>query len=162
MRRLICLSVVLLPAQAFALEASDLYGTWKLVSSKTKLLDTGEELDTLGSKPHGILTYTADGRMVSVATSSDRPNAASAAKLADADRAKLFNTMWAYAGTFTVQGQSVTHHVDTSWNEYWNGMNLTRDVKLQGDKLLLTTKPQHSVFHAGRMEVVSLVWERVK
>ena len=70
--------------------------------------------------------------------------------------------MWAYAGTFTVQGQSVTHHVDTSWNEYWNGIKFTRDVELQGDKLLLPTKPQHSVFHAGRMEVVSLVWQRVK
>jgi hypothetical protein len=162
LRNLFVVGLLCLPMKAEAIEASDIYGTWRLVSSKTRFIETGEERSTLGSKPSGYITYTPDGRMITVATSSERPNVGKATNLTDADRAKLFRTMWAYSGTFSLNGNAITHHIDSSWNEFWTGSDLTRDIEVQGDKLVFTTKPQLSPFAEGQMEVITIVWEKLK
>jgi hypothetical protein len=41
--------------------------------------------------------------------------------LTDEERVALHKTMFAYAGTYSVDAGKVTHHVDISWNEVWNG-----------------------------------------
>ena len=33
----------------------------------------------------------------------------------------LFRTMTAYAGSYTMKGGQIIHHVDASWNETWTG-----------------------------------------
>lgn len=162
LRNLVVAALMCVPMEAKAIEATDIYGTWRLVSSKTRFIETGEERNTLGSRPNGYITYTPDGRMITVAISSERPNVGRATNLTDADRAKLIRTMWAYSGTFTLNGNAIVHHIDSSWNEFWNGMDLTRDIEMQGDKLVFTTKPQLSPFAEGQMEVITIVWEKLK
>lgn len=161
LRSLLAISLLCLPDQINALESADVYSTWKLVSSKTRIIETGEGRNSLGPKPIGYITYTPDGRMITLAVSNERPNVGNTSKLTDEDRAKLFRTMWGYAGTFTLQGNSITHHVDTSWNEVWSGMDFVRDIEARDDKLVFTTKPQMSMT-TGKMEVLTLVWEKVK
>jgi hypothetical protein len=69
--------------------------------------------------------------------------------------------MIAYAGTYAVDGDTVTHEIDISWNESWTGTKQLRIIRIEGDKLLLATNPQPSGID-GRMMVGELVWQRVK
>jgi hypothetical protein len=80
---------------------------------------------------------------------------------ATSERAQLFSSMYAYAGTFTVDGDTVTHHVDISWNENWTGTDQLRNVRLEGDRLYISTNPQSSGLDE-KIVVAELVWERVK
>ena len=99
----------------------DLYGTWRLLSFTRRVVATGEMSDLLGKAPHGFLSYGRDGRMSAILAKDGRPKPADMAKLTGEERAELFSTMIAYAGTFTIDGKTVTHHVDISWNENLTG-----------------------------------------
>ena len=54
-------SILSFPALA---EDQMLDGTYKLVSSTRKLLDTGEVVDTYGKHPTGYVNYGKDGRFL--------------------------------------------------------------------------------------------------
>jgi len=49
--------------------------------------------------------------------------------------------MGAYSGRYTVEGDKVVHRVDVSWNEAWTGTDQVRFVKVEGDRLTITTAP---------------------
>jgi hypothetical protein len=55
--------------------------------------------------------------------------------LTDEEKVKLLESMSAYAGTYTADGEKVVHHVDTSWNGSWTGTDQVRFYKLEGDTL---------------------------
>ena len=61
--------------------------------------------------------YGNDGRMLVLNLSSGRPKPDSLESITDEQRVQLFRTMVAYGGTYTIDGQSVSHHIDISWNE---------------------------------------------
>ena len=69
--------------------------------------------------------------------------------------------MSAYAGTYTLEGDKVTHQVDTSWNEAWTGTAVVRFYKLEGNTLTITTAPYKSTDDARDGRTVA-VWEKVK
>jgi len=48
------------------------------------------------------------------------------------------------AGTYTLDGEKVTHHVDISWNEDRTGSNEVRFYKVEGNILTITTAPNKS------------------
>jgi hypothetical protein len=52
-------------------------------------------------------------------------------KLTDAQRAELYDSMVAYAGTFTFDGMVATCNVDIAWNEVWIG---TAQVAMFGSR----------------------------
>ena len=79
----------------------------------------------------------------------------------DQERVRLHQTMNAYGGTYTVQGDKVTHHVDISWNEAWTGTEQIRFFKLDGNILTITSAPIKSPID-GREGRAVLVWEKVK
>jgi hypothetical protein len=161
-RRALVLGLVLLsPLVARGLDVEKLYGTWKLVSFTQRLVATGETIDVFGKTPSGFLSYSRDGRMNAILVKDKRPRPADMAQATTQDKAELFGSMYAYAGTFTVEGDTVTHHVDISWNENWTGTNQVRNVRLDGDQLYISTNPQSNGID-GKMIVAELVWERVK
>ena len=47
-------------------------GTWKLKSFVRELTGTGEKINQLGEHPDGYISYSADGRMYTIATSDSR------------------------------------------------------------------------------------------
>jgi hypothetical protein len=136
-----------------------LWGTWRLVAF-TRSDGAGASTDVWGKDPRGYLTYGRDGRMSVVLVKTGRPRAADAAQTTDAERAELFRTLVAYAGTYTFDGEKVVHHIEVSANESWTGTDQVRHVKLDGSRLVLTTDPTPSAFD-GKTDVRSLVFERV-
>jgi hypothetical protein len=55
----------------------------------------------------------------------------------------------------------MTHHVDICSDEIRCGTTLVRDVTVDGDRLIYTTRPQPSPFD-GKMIVITLVWQKLK
>jgi hypothetical protein len=144
-----------------ATEKEQLYGTWRLVSDVRQDVATGAKTDNFGQHPQGFLSYARDGRMSAIEVAEHRPKPTDLAKLGDADRAALFKTLLAYAGTFSCDGQVVTHHVDVSWNNNWTGTNQIRNVRLEGRMLYITTAVQPSPID-GKQSIGILTWEKVE
>jgi len=122
---------------------ASLVGSYKLVASTLKIVDTGEVIDTWGKQPSGYINYAPDGRMLLVIVSdkNDRPAPESGVAPSDEQAAKLFRTMAAYGGTYEFDGHTVKHHIDISWNQAWTGATQVRDVQKDNDKLIYTTRP---------------------
>jgi hypothetical protein len=142
-------------------EKEKLYGTWRLVSDVRQDVETGAKTDNFGKHPVGFLSYARDGRMCAIEVAEQRPSPADLAKLTDSDRAALFKTMLAYAGTFSFDGKVVTHHVDISWNNNWTGTNQLRNARLEANRLYITTNAQPSTID-GKLSVGILTWEKVE
>jgi hypothetical protein len=48
-------------------------------------------------------------------------------------------TMFAYAGTYTVEADKAIHHVDISWNHFWTGADQVRCFKLTENTFIIAT-----------------------
>ncbi len=149
----------LLVSPAQALDTKDILGTWRLATAQRTIVDTGEVVDSYGGpRPNGWINYDASGRVMVVVAYQGREKPAGAAPT-DAERARLHRSFFAYAGTYTFDGKSITHAIDTSWNETWTGTSQVRDVAYADGKLVYTTRP--APFSGdGKVSVVTLVWER--
>ena len=139
----------------------DLYGTWRLLNYSERVLATGEASAYFGNSPQGFLSYSRDGRMFAIIAREGRRKPADMARLTAEERAELFDTMAAYAGTFTFDGRTVIHHVDISWNENWTGTDQVRHARFEGGRLHITSAPLPSDVD-GRTIVGELTWEKIK
>jgi hypothetical protein len=148
-------------SEAASASEESIVGTYRLISSQRLITDTGEKEDSYGKNPTGFITYGSDGRMMAIITFSNRSKPESLDKLTDPQRAELFRTMLAYAGTYKFSGNQVEHHIDASWNEIWTGTTQIRDIKKEGERLVFTTKPAPFP-RDGKMSINTLVWEKVK
>jgi lipocalin-like protein len=83
----------------------------------------------------------------------------SGGSLPEHERAVLYDTMFAYAGTYSLEGDKVIHHVDISWNETWTGTDQIRLVELNQNLLTLTTHILDPV--SGEATHYAVTWERV-
>jgi hypothetical protein len=137
-----------------------LIGTWTLVSAVREEIPSGEKSDQLGPNPHGFITYSPDGRMIALIVRSDRTAPANG-RATTAEAEALFKSMLSYAGTYSVNGNEVTHHVDISWNESFTGSQQKRFVAFEGDVLKLST-PQSLDPIDGKLSVRTMTWRRVK
>jgi hypothetical protein len=137
-----------------------LLGTWKLRSMTWVDAESGRQTNPLGMHPDGYLNYSPDGRMMTIIVAENR-GAPGGPIPSDSEAAALFKNMVAYAGTFTAEGNQVTHNVDASWNEAWNGTQQIRFSKLEGNTLTLTSALARGL--AGSpVGVATLVWERIE
>jgi hypothetical protein len=157
---LLTVAVAALPYLAFAAD-EELAGTYRLISSTRKILETGEVLNTWGKNPKGFITYGKDGRMLVLIVSDDRPKPESVEKMTDQQRIDLFRSMTAYGGTYIFDGRRVEHHIDISWNEVWTGTTVVREITKEGDKLMYTS-PAAPFAGDGRISVVTLMFEKMK
>ena len=118
----------------------------------------GERLTPYGNNPTGYLSYSADGRMQVVGAANGRSLPVGAAP-SNTERVALFDTMFAYAGTYSVVVDKVIHHVDISWNESWTGTDQIRHFEVSGNNLTLTTRITDPA--SGTEAHYAVVWERV-
>ena len=121
-------------------DASALLGTWKMISWQRESVATGERADALGPDPLGFINYGADGRMFAIVIQKDRDPPAGPVPTDD-EKPRLFNSMLAYAGTYTLYDDRVVHHIDTSWNQTWTGTDQVRFYKIDGNVLTITGAP---------------------
>jgi hypothetical protein len=130
-------------------------GTWKLTSWEVTHPD-GKVHYLYGKNVVGYLIYTADGYMSAVIMDPDRkqsdPNfpleIATAQTLPDPDRARAYSTYVSYCGTYTVEDNTVTHHVKAGLIPSWTGSEQTRRFTFAHGCLII---------EAGNQK---LTWER--
>jgi hypothetical protein len=155
------LLVVLMSISVWAAGEEDLYGTWRLVSYTQEILATGEKIDIFGKAPCGFISYSRDGRMSVILAKAGRPKPTDLAKVTNEERVELFKTVIAYGGTFKFDGKTVTHYLDVSWNETWTGTTQVRNVRLEGDKLYISTNPAPRP-QDGKIGIGVITLEKVK
>jgi hypothetical protein len=141
-----------------ATEAS-LWGTWKMVSWTREIIATGECVDALGPNPVGFISYAPDHRVQVLVVGAIRPKPLGAVP-SDLDKVRLFTTMLAYAGTYTMDDEKVVHRIEASWNESWTGTEQVRSLRLEGDRLTLTAPPSIDP-HTGQDVIHRVVFERL-
>jgi Lipocalin-like domain len=135
-------------------------GTWRLVDYSL-IHDDGVIEKPWGIDVRGYLLYSAEGYMsgnlgparyrrgVIERIGSDRP-----------ERPRRNRRYIAYTGRFTVQGDTITHHVEASLFPLWVGRDEVRYYSFEGDKLTLRTGPLKSRHH--HTITAQLTWQRVK
>jgi hypothetical protein len=135
-----------------------LLGTWKMVSWTVEDLLSGEKSPGLGESPAGYITYSPEGRVMVLVLRSDRKKPAELVPT-NAEKIALYGSMFAYAGTYSVDSEKVLHHIDMSWNEAWTGTTQIRFFKLQGDELTYTSAPARNPMN-GRDCVHTVIFRR--
>ena len=130
-------------------------GTWKLISWEVTQPD-GTIRSLYGKNVVGYLIYTADGYMSAEIMDPDRqqsdPNfpleTAAAQTLSDSDRARAYSTYLSYCGTYSVEGDIVTHHVKAGLIPSWTGSEQHRHFRFEHGCLIIGEGTQQ------------LTWER--
>jgi hypothetical protein len=141
-----------------------LVGVWRLVSVTARGSDGTARPEVYGPAPVGYLTYTADGQMMVMFAQGDRPplsgNPTSPFALGSvpaAEMAQAFASFSAYAGTYSIQGDAVHHHLVIASIPNRVGATLVRTFVIQGHRLTLTTQ---KTMEQGVATAYELVWQR--
>src|SRR5579863_1982332 len=125
------------PAMAQGKVQSDfaklLVGTWSLTSYSSRSVETNEVFQPLGDHPMGYLQYSPGGHMISFLSSGKLHNVKP--PFSDPDKLSFYNATIGYCGTYTVKGNTVTHHVLAAYRPDFAGGDQIRFVKLDGNKL---------------------------
>ena len=137
-----------------------LAGTWRLVRFTRTNVATGEAQDTFGKAPSGFIQFGSDGRMMMLVVKEQRAAPPEPEKMTEQQRADLFKTMIAYAGTYAFDGKALTCHLDVTWNQAWTGTDIVRHVTLEGNKLILTADA-HKSYVDGNVISAVMVFEKV-
>ncbi len=122
-------------------------GFWKFESIYTEIKATGEKRNNFGDKPRGYVYFSSGGRILSFFTAAERPKPAN-----DADRAAAMRTMYGINGRYSVKGNTYTVEIDSAWDESQVGSKLTREYKIQGNKMTIVTQWGPNVFLPGNPE----------
>jgi hypothetical protein len=138
-------------------DRSPLLGTWKL-KSYVVTTAAGGRSTPYGENPTGYISYSVDGRMQVIGVADCRVVPAGPGPSAS-ERVALHDTMFAYAGRYSVEAGRVTHHVDISWNEIWTGTDQVRLFEVDGNTLTLTTRFRDP--NSGAEAHYAVVWEKV-
>jgi hypothetical protein len=149
---------------ALAQQKSAVVGTWQVTSFSVLMLDTNEALRPFGEHPIGYLQYSPGGHMV-VCLSTGTPKRAAGTADNDAERVDIYNgIIAAYAGTYSVDGNKVTHHIVASWFPEWIGGDQIRYAEIEGNRLTIKTAPQEAPKGPleGRDAVATVTFERVE
>ena len=132
-----------------------LVGTWKLVSASSAT-SAGELSQPYGPSPVGFLTYTHDGRVTALISYGGRKPLSVGAQAEE--QAEAFKTFLAYAGSFTLNGDKVTHRIEASSIQNYVDRDLVRSVKFQGNQITLVTPPTPV---NGKLQTIELIWQRL-
>jgi hypothetical protein len=135
-------------------------GSWRLLSWVQEDIESKAVQKVFGDNPVGVITYTSDGHM-SVFIANPKRKAAAGPLATDAEAADLYRTMVAYSGTYSIDGNELTHKVEVSWNEAWNGTDQHRFAEFKDNRLTIKTPTMVNPI-SGKQSINTLVWERMK
>jgi len=138
------------------MQASDLIGTWELVSFVRREAD-GRVFHPMGEDAVGCITYTLTGYMHAILMRRGRPNFSTANIFGvdDAERLSAADRFIAYCGRWEICGDTVFDHCDLSFYPNWEGEALPRQARFDGG-LLNLSPPQV----AGQTTSSTLSWRR--
>jgi hypothetical protein len=151
---------VLLPTEEAAAEtATDVVGTWVLVSST--LEQGGKQTNYFGSNPDGQLIFEPNGHFSAIFARSDLPKFGSNSRelgTPEENKAVVQGSI-AFFGTYSVSetDKVITLHIEGSTFPNWKGTDQKRLFKLSADELSWTvTSPSvgsgttHTVFKRAK------------
>ena len=136
-------------------------GTWQLVN--WQYLINGE-ISNFWENPSGILIYTSEMKMSAVLMDSNRKNFESnfLSKGTSEEKLAAVESYISYSGDFSINEQSVYHHVQFSLFPNWIGTDLVRQYEFSGsrEELILSTSP----VEAGNGKTIQniLSWKRIR
>src|SRR4051794_40438377 len=114
MKKLVVLAFTLLLSPLVAQAADNpVSGTWRLQSYVREVSATGQRYNLFGDKPDGYIGCAPDDRMYALFINTDRVPPRDAVPT-DEEKAKLFSTVTAYAGTYTLDSEKVVSITSTS------------------------------------------------
>ena len=133
-----------------------LAGTWKVVSLITKF-NGGDAVEPFGPNPKGTLVLTPEGQWIIILTRANREPAKNLE-----EKAALLDSMLAYSGKYTIEGNRMMIRVDTTWNEIYSAanQNQTRFFNIEGDKLTIRSPEIVSAVRPGQKAVATMTLER--
>ena len=127
--------------------AGDIVGTWRLIGTKAHD-DAGKPLPPpYGPTPTGVVTFQADGRMLTVLCDG-RP-------ALSAGEPRQFMS---YAGNYSFDGMTLSTRVDASSDPSRIGGDQVRHVRFENG-LMVLAPPRR--LYAGVMQHQELAWERI-
>lgn len=148
-------------------QSNPLLGIWQLVKAIAILPDGTIEPNVYGANPSGYITYTPEGRMMVLFARSDRPSLSldisspfskDIYALPATECMQAFATCNAYAGRYTLSGNTITHHIEIATIPNRVGTDLIRTFELNRNQISLRTPPTMS---DGTSKIYELVWERL-
>ena len=134
-----------------------LVGSWKLISVSSKSRDGRTSESPYGAAPTGVLSYSPDGRM-SALISFDGRKPLPVGGGTPEDQAEAYRTFLGYAGTYSLKGDKVIHHVEVSSIQSLVDKDLIRTVKFEENRIVLTTPPTPI---QGQTQIVDLTWQQI-
>ncbi len=144
-----------------ALRAELLVGSWSLEAFEVELAD-GRRVHPMGPDALGRLIYGADGRMSATLSEAARsvlstPRLEAYNRAPPSEKAAAFDSFLAYVGRYTVEGESVVHHVELASVPNIVGAEQRREAVLDGDTLTL----RYAVTSSRGTRYNSLRWTRL-
>jgi Lipocalin-like domain len=135
-------------------------GTWRLLSFTSKDVETGDVTAPYGLYPTGFLSYTPDCRVYEIIVREHRTPPISVVAT-DAEKAALYDGLISYSGSYKIEGQRLTYHVDASWNEAWTGGTQVRQFRVDGNTLYIDAPPRKNQ-RDGKVSLESYMWVRLR
>ncbi|MGD0504246.1 MAG: lipocalin-like domain-containing protein [Steroidobacteraceae bacterium] len=135
-------------------------GTWILLSMETEDLQSGQKHNLLGVHPSGYLSYGPDCRMSAILVKESREGPAALVPT-DPESIELYRGLIAYAGSYAIDGYTITHHIEASWNQGWTGTTQVSQFNIDGKSLYIRTGPSKSPI-TGRQSSTVFIWARVE
>lgn len=139
-----------------------LLGRWNIVSWEQRY-DDGRVTRPLGAALEGFIQYEANGRMICMMGRAGRAGFVTGGQwnASNDEKADAYSGFMAYAGSYTVDGDLVTHHVELSLFPNWKGGDQKRRVRIEhgpsGDTLAVSARLEEGTPEA-RSAV--LAWKR--
>jgi hypothetical protein len=133
------------------LTPSDLHGAWALDEWYVESED-GNRTAPFGRNAQGAIMYTEDGYMTAIVSAAERFLPAD--RPGDAQKAEAFSTYFNYAGRWTIDGDSVTHHIELALDPNLVGVEMTRAIDHQGNRMVFT-----GTMSDGKTQNV-IIWKR--
>lgn len=114
--------------------AHALVGRWDIVAWEQDY-DDGRLMYPMGENLQGFIRYEADGDMMCMIARADRENFTTGGQwdASEEERAAAYKSMLSYAGTYEIEGDTVTHHVEISLFPNWVGGDQRRKFVLGDD-----------------------------
>ena len=129
MRSVAFLALASVPLCSVPVTADDLatamVGVWNITEFSRKDVASGTAEKPYGAHPKGRIIFTKGGNNIWFLVSENQPRPAAVAPT-DPERAELFKNMFAFAGTYKVEGAHLTQAIHN-----WHGCPAGRQVVLQ-------------------------------
>jgi Lipocalin-like domain len=122
-------------------------GTWKLARATARDAAGTALPEPYGGKGIGRVTFTAEGRMMSVVCDG-RPEL-------PAGIAREYSS---YCGNYTFDGSRLVTRVDAASDPSRIGSDQVRGVRFEGGRMILSPPPRRA---GEREEYREIVWERI-